>query len=138
MLSRSGLYALQAALHLAQQPEGTRVSAALMAERLDVPAEYLAKVLSRMTRHGLLTSTRGPGGGVQLAGSPDDLTVDAVTSPFEELRPMHICLLGGPCDTENPCAAHQQRERWNTARHDILRRTTLSDLLDESTNSVGG
>ncbi len=48
MLSRSSVYALQATLHLAQQPDGEPVSAAVMADRLELPPEYLAKVLRRL------------------------------------------------------------------------------------------
>ena len=84
MLSRSSVYALQAALHLAQQPEGTPLSAAVMAERLELPPEYLAKVLRRLAVDGTLTSTRGAYGGYRLADAPNHITVARVVEPFEE------------------------------------------------------
>ena len=129
MLSRSGLYALQAALYLAQQDPSRPVSAARMASELEVPAEYLAKVLSRMKSQGVLSSTRGIRGGYALTRSPDDLTVEDVVHPFEQVRPLKRCLLGGACDTANPCAAHLRRLEWNEARIRIFRATSLRDLL---------
>lgn len=129
MLSRGGLYALQATLYLARQAPETRVSAARMAEALEVPPEYLAKVLQRLGQEGLLESTRGAHGGYQLAVSPEALTVERAVRPFEEVEPPKVCLLGGRCDSAAPCGAHLRRLEWNEARLRILASTTLADLL---------
>ena len=129
MLSRSGVYALQAALHLAQQAPGASVSASQMAEHLDLPATYLAKVLQRMNQDGILSSRRGVHGGYRLTESPRSLTVERVVSPFEELRAPETCLLGGPCHEDRPCPAHRRRMEWNEARRRLLAQTTIDDLL---------
>ena len=132
MLSRSSVYALQATLHLARQPDDELVSAATMAERLELPPEYLAKVLRRLALEGTLTSTRGAYGGYRLAVPAEDLTVARVVEPFEEVEPPKVCLLGGPCHSERPCTAHMRRLEWNAARLRILERTTLHDLLSDA------
>lgn len=129
MLSRSGLYALQAALHLAQQPADEPVSAARMAEALGRPPGYLAKVLRQLGRVGILESTRGARGGYRLARPPEELTVAEVVRPFEEVTLPQVCLLGGACDTADPCTAHLRRLEWNAARERILAATTLAELL---------
>jgi len=129
MLSQTGLYALQALLHLAEQGNGAQVPAAAMAKELSVPGTYLAKVLQRLAREGILESTRGARGGYRLKVQPGDLTVAAAVAPFQELRAPETCLLGGPCDLNNPCSAHARRSAWNTAAMEILEKTTLADLL---------
>ena len=131
MLSRSGLYALQAALYLAQRDPAVPVSAARMAADLEVPPEYLAKVLGRMKGQGVVSAARGVRGGYRLLASPDELTVEDVVHPFEQVRPLKRCLLGGTCDTANPCAAHLRRLEWNEARIRIFQATRLTDLLPE-------
>jgi Rrf2 family protein len=131
MLSQTGTYALQAALHLARQ-EGKTVAAGTMAQELELPGTYLAKVLHRLVREGVLRSTRGPRGGYRLSGDPAAVTVAAVVAPFQELRPSRQCLLGGPCDLQHPCTAHERRSAWTAAALEILERTTLADLLDGS------
>jgi Rrf2 family protein len=140
MLSRTGLYALQALLHLAVQGNGTQVSASAMADALEIPRTYLAKVLQRLAREGVLESTRGAGGGYRLVADPARLTVAGAVAPFEELRAPQTCLMGGACDLTNPCAAHARRTAWNQAAMEILEQTTLADLLSgaplESRGSV--
>jgi len=130
MLSQTGVYALQAVLHLARKGRGVDVSAAAMAEILDIPANYLAKVLHRLAREGVLASTRGSRGGYRLAVRPDALTVARVVAPFQELRPTRTCLMGGPCDLDNPCPAHARRTAWTASALQMLEHTTLADLLE--------
>lgn len=129
MLSQTGLYALQSLLHLAEQGNGVQVPAGLMARELGIPGTYLAKVLQRLAREGILDSTRGARGGYRLAVDPADLTVAAAVSPFQDLKAPETCLLGGPCDHDNPCSAHARRAAWNAAALKILEETTLADLL---------
>ncbi|MDT8341484.1 MAG: Rrf2 family transcriptional regulator [Longimicrobiales bacterium] len=130
MLSQTGIYALQAVLHLARQGGGASVSAASISDALDLPATYLAKVLHRLGREGVLHSTRGARGGFRLAADPAAITVATVVAPFQELRPSRTCLLGGPCDLENPCSAHERRVAWTAAALRILECTTIADLLE--------
>jgi len=138
MLSRSSVYALQAVLHLAQQPGNAPVSAASIAAALHVPAGYLAKVLRRLGTEGVLNATRGAHGGYALTDEPCELTVERVVRSFEEVSPPLVCLLGGPCHVDRPCPAHVRRLEWNEARRRILAHTTLCDLLPaEATNGLG-
>jgi Rrf2 family transcriptional regulator, iron-sulfur cluster assembly transcription factor len=136
MLSRSALYALQAALHLAQKSNGPSESAARMADRLGVPSPYLAKVLRQLSLEGILESSRGARGGYRLARPPDTLTVAEVVRAFEEVTTPETCLLGGPCRETHPCAAHLRRLEWNAARERILAETTLSELLPHGSGSA--
>lgn len=136
MLSRTGIYALQAAMHLAQQPPEALTSASVMAEHLAVPSNYLAKVLNRLTREGILESTRGARGGYRLAVPAEALSVADVVSPFEEPRTAKLCLLGGPCNDQDPCTAHRRRLEWHEARQSILRETTVAELLRDPEHPI--
>lgn len=130
MLSRTGLYALQATLHLASRSNGTPVAAATIARALEIPGNYLAKVLHRLAREGVLESIRGAHGGYRLAGDPRQLTVARVVAPFDEFRAGTVCLMGGqPCDPLNPCSAHDRWARWTGTARDMLEETTVAELL---------
>lgn len=108
-----------------------------MADLLELPPGYLAKVLRRLKSEGLLESTRGARGGYRLARPAQELTVEHVVDPFEDVLALKRCLLGGPCHVERPCAAHERRLEWNEARKRILATTMLTDLLPEGANNGG-
>jgi Rrf2 family transcriptional regulator, iron-sulfur cluster assembly transcription factor len=130
MLSRTALYALQATLHLAHQPNGTPVAASVIARELEIPANYLAKVLHRLAREGVLESVRGAHGGYRLSRDPRSLTVARVVAPFDEFRPGTVCLMGGrPCDPAHPCPAHDRWARWTGVARGMLEETTVAELL---------
>lgn len=129
MLSHTGLYALQALLHLARHGNGAHTPAALMARELGIPATYLAKVLQRLAREGILDASRGARGGYRLVADPSKLTVARAVAVFQDLRASDTCLLGGPCHPEHPCNAHLRRVAWNAAALKILEETTIADLL---------
>ena len=129
MLSRTGTYALQATLHLAGCSNGPAVAAITIASRLGVPSTYLAKVLHRLSREGVLVSSRGAHGGYRLARPPEQVTVAEVIAPFEDIGPSPVCLLGGLCDPDDPCPAHELRVAWWSASRRMLEATTLADLI---------
>lgn len=129
MLSQTGLYALQALLFLANQEEGAAVSAAGIARELDIPATYLAKVLQRLAQERILEGARGRRGGYRLVADPKRLTVAAAVAPFDGVGTPKVCLMGGPCHPDRPCAAHARRSAWTSAAREILEQTTLTDLL---------
>ena len=127
MLSQTGIYALQALLHLAERDE--RVSASQVARELGIPPNYLAKVLQRLGQEGIVDATRGRGGGYRLSAPARELSVADIIAPFQELPRPETCLMGGSCDPEHPCSAHRHRVEWNAAIQDQLRATSLADLL---------
>lgn len=134
MLSQTGIYALQALLYLAGREE--HVPAGKVAEDLAIPANYLAKVLQRLGREGIVDGTRGRNGGYRLSVAPESLSVAHIIAPFQEIAEPENCLMGGPCDLADPCSAHRHRVAWNAAIQNLLRTTSLADLLGRNGNSA--
>ncbi len=133
MLSRTGTYALQATLYLAAHSNGRAVPTSEIATRLDAPANYLAKVMRRLSRQGLLESIRGAHGGYRLSRPASDITVAEIVEPIDGFDRPKTCLLGGPCDLDDLCSAHERRLEWIEAQRSILRDTTVADLLTNGT-----
>ena len=131
MLNDTAEYALRAVLYLARQEE-TPVPASRVADELALPRNYLSKILRRLARRGVLTSSRGPSGGFQLAGPASELTLGDVLEPFYDLGVDEQCLLGRrECSDEDPCVAH---ERWAGMVRDFrtfFRETTVGELVRE-------
>lgn len=131
MLSKSSEYALRAVLYLARQPRDLPVRASDIASGLGVPANYLSKILHTLSREGVVTSERGPGGGFRLARPPHRTTLAQVVEPFDAFNSRELCLLGRRrCHDDKPCGAH---ERWREVFDpviDFFRETMVAELLE--------
>ena len=129
ILSQTSVYALRALLHLAEADAGTPLRVDDIAQELEVPRNYLSKILHALTRGDILDSTRGPGGGFRLARAPDDLMLAEIVGHFDHLPDKVECLLGRTeCSDVDPCAAH---ERWKSVSREVMRffrGTSLADL----------
>ena len=132
MLTRTAEHALRAVIFLARQPDDRPVPAEVVAAQLGAPANYLAKTLGALATAGIVRGRRGPRGGYRLLIPADRLTIGEVTDLFEPEHGISGCLLGGPCDSLNPCAAHYRWGAVRDAAKEPLRSTTIADLLDES------
>ena len=69
-LTKRGHYSVKALLDLSLQPSGQLASVNAIAQRQDLPAPYLEKLLIELRRAGLVTSVRGAHGGHRLARAP--------------------------------------------------------------------
>ena len=85
-LQKNTSLALYSLLECALQPD-RQVSAAEIAAKYGVSAHHLAKVLSELTRAGIVESVRGAGGGYRFSGNPRRLTLLDVIERFEMLAP---------------------------------------------------
>ena len=83
-LQKNTSLALYSVLEIASDPT-RNVSAAEIAERYEVSAHHLAKVLAELARCGLVESVRGAGGGYRFVGNARRLTLMDVIELFEEV-----------------------------------------------------
>lgn len=130
MLSGTAEYALRAVVFIARRGGDVPVQADELAEAVDVPRNYLGKVLHQLVRARILRSTRGKHGGFQLARSPRDLTLLEIASLFDRIEGRRRCLLGRPeCSDVNPCPVHHQWKATSEQISRFFRETTLADVL---------
>lgn len=83
-LQTSTRLALYSVLEFAARPEQL-VAAAEVAAKYGESAHHLAKVLSELSRAGIVESVRGVGGGYRFAANPRRLTLLDVIRLFEDL-----------------------------------------------------
>jgi Rrf2 family protein len=129
MLSQTVEYALRAALFVAKShPRPLPVSD--IAEAVEAPRGYLAKILSDLARDGIMESSRGPGGGFRLSLDPAAFALVDIVHAIDGAEPRR-CLLGhGRCGDNPHCTAHA---RWAPIASDVdafFGKTTLADLLN--------
>ena len=94
MLSITSQYALRALSHIARQ-SGETVLGRDLAHSVEIPANYLSKVLLTLRNAGLVDTTRGSGGGYRLRRSAADIRLIDVVELFEDVsRSKPSCFLG--------------------------------------------
>ncbi len=133
MLSQTAQYALRALVYIAQHAEDGPVLAREIAEKTDVPRQYLSTILREAVRSGLLKSTRGKGGGFQLAGPASKTRLLDVLRPFDDIAARTGCPFGQEeCSDDNPCVFHDHWKPVAVAYQDMLNDTTLQDMQLEA------
>ena len=129
VLSQTAIYAMKASVHLASVSGSGPVRVDDIATALDVPRNYLSKILLVLAKEGILDSTRGPHGGFELATSPDHLFLSTVVAPFDDIAGGSNCLLGRErCSDADPCAAHDSWRAASAAMTTCLRETSVADI----------
>ncbi|MSV29713.1 MAG: Rrf2 family transcriptional regulator [Bryobacterales bacterium] len=129
--SRSAEYAIRAFARLSQAPPGTYVMARVLAEREEIPAHFLAKILQDLARRNFIQSNKGPNGGFALIrdGQTPKVTVLDVVQAVDGLDCCERCAVGLPeCNDRTPCGMH---DSWKAVRSRIIEYlggTTIADV----------
>ena len=130
MLSTTSQYALRALCHLARQ-SGEAVLGRDLARSVEIPANYLSKVLLTLRNAGVVDTSRGSGGGYRLRKPADEIYLIDVVELFEEIsRTKPSCFLGRPrlCSETTPCTAHSTLRGLLAAYLGFLTSTPLSAI----------
>jgi Rrf2 family protein len=85
-LQKATAFAIYAVLELAADP-ARQLSVVEIADKYDISAHHLAKVLRDLGRAGIVDSARGVGGGYRFVGNAKRLTLMDVIRLFEEIGP---------------------------------------------------
>ena len=137
MLSTATLYALRAMVCLAEHP-GEPLTSKQIADLLKTRSDYLAKVLSTLTRAGLISSRRGRRGGFCLTKPAEDITLLEILSTTQALERIESCPLTGHESNGKACLL---RRVINQAIADVEHRldgVTLAESLHRNKTEVMG
>jgi len=74
-VTTKGRYGLRAILELAQHDGSSLVSIKEIAEKENLSPEFLEQIFFQLRKAGLISSTRGPGGGFKMDIPPSDITI---------------------------------------------------------------
>ncbi len=134
-LEKSGDYAVRAVLDLALHVGMGRRKNREIAEAMGVPSSYLAQLLAKLVRAGLVHATAGQDGGYELARDPADVSLFEVVHAVEETSFRECVLRSGPCRQDGTCAVH---DAWAEAREALqaqLSATSFADIAEASRRS---
>lgn len=116
-------------LALAGAREADWLSVPRISASMQIPEGFLPRVMTDLTRAGLVEGRAGRTGGYRLAKPPATITLlDVIAAIEPEPDPRSCILRGGPCGLDGRCAVH---DAFTDARDAMLQRldtVTLDDV----------
>ena len=127
MLSNASKYAIRTVLFLANNSsKSKKFGAKQIAEKLDVPQQFIAKILQKLVKAKIITSAKGPGGGFYTGKNNLKRNLLDVLNVIEKNDIFSECFLGLPvCGDENPCPVH---DIVSVFKEELLERFEKKDI----------
>lgn len=128
-LSTKSRYAVTSLLDLVIHSDQGPVSLADISIRQGISLSYLEQLFAKMRRNQLVVSTRGPGGGYSLQGTPENVCIaDVINAVDEEMQVADKDVLNGSADYE-PCLTEQLWEELSAEIESYLTAISLADMM---------
>lgn len=131
-LTTKGRFAVTAMIDLALRQASGPVTLAAISQRQHISLSYLEQLFGKLRRHGLVESTRGPGGGYSLGRLASDISVADIIVSVDE--PIDATQCGGKenCLGEGArCMTHDLWAQLNAKMVDFLDSIALQKLVDD-------
>ena len=124
-----GLAELASHLHPAGKPARKSVMLDQLIPATGLPREFLSKVFQQLVKAGILTSTKGRGGGFSLARPTHEISLFQIMSAIEGPAECDRCVVGlNECTDATACPQHDLFKPIRQRLKDYLQTTTLADM----------
>jgi Rrf2 family protein len=129
MLSRKADYGVRAMVDIAIESPSARTIVAEIAARQKIPASFLAKIVPRLARAGLLRTSLGAAGGVALAAPADQISLLQIIEAIDGSLALNRCSLDPKnCEHHATCPTCETWCQAQAQLNQTLANTRLSDL----------
>jgi len=119
LVTRETDYAARCALYLAKCRDRV-ASVAEISDAMHIPKTFLAKILQRLVRGGIVESIRGARGGYRLIKGPADISLLDVFIAMQGRAPVNSCAIDKKlCRMSSTCAVHPI---WMDIRKEVEKR----------------
>jgi len=131
MFSKACEYGIRAAVYITLQSlDGRRVSVTEIAEEIDSPVAFTAKILQQLTKNNIVHSVKGPTGGFEIDREDmDDVKLNMIVKAIDGDKIYVGCGLGlKECNANKPCPLHDKFVDIRTNLRTMLQSTSLYEL----------
>ncbi len=126
IFSKKCEYGLQAVLYLSTLEKNAMASALEISKILNIPKEFVSKILQNLTFHGIVASKKGNSGGFYLKKPAAKIKLINIVEAIDGLSLFDNCVLGFPnCSPDNPCPVHN---KWGKLREEAYRMLSSENL----------
>ncbi|MBA7655403.1 HTH-type transcriptional regulator CymR [subsurface metagenome] len=130
-LSTKGQYGTRALLDLALRETEEPVPLRDIAQKQQIPLQYLEHLITPLIAAGILRSVRGAKGGILLTRTPDDIKLSEVIQILEgPIAPTECLNNPGICNRSAFCVTRDVWDELKKAMEGVLESTTLRDLAE--------
>ena len=128
-ISRRTDYGIRVIVDLAALPKNGRASTSEIADRQNIPAPFLAKIISQLSLSGLVSTYRGSGGGVSLARPAAEISLLEVIEALDGPLRLNRCAIEpDACPRNGHCPVHPIWARAQADLASLLSSTTFEGL----------
>ena len=134
MFNKETEYALRGLVYIqAQNSEGRIPGIAEIAEQINAPHFYTAKILQRLVRQGFVESQKGKGGGFYFDSKKPDLSLKQLIIATEGDKLFCGCGFGlKQCDENNPCPLHDKYAMIRNALDKLVMEENVQSLSQKT------
>ncbi len=136
-LTTRGRYGTRALLDLALHWGNEPVPLKEVARRQTIPLHYLEHLMAPLVAAGIVGSTRGARGGVQLLRHPQEVKLSEVIQLLEgSIAPVECINNPESCPSYDLCVTRDVWDEMKKAVDGVLESTTLQDLVERQNRKV--
>ncbi|NLI99882.1 MAG: Rrf2 family transcriptional regulator [Bacteroidales bacterium] len=131
MFSKACEYGIKAVLYIATQSlRDVRVKMGDIVENIGSPEAFTGKILSFLTKNGIVDSYTGPNGGFEMKREKlHVISIADIVKAIDGDSFFNGCVLGlASCDEEHPCPMHHAVVNIRLNMRATLRETTVYEL----------
>ncbi len=131
-VSRRVDYGLRLLIALAVDQNSGSQATSRLAARLDIPLAFLHQIGRSLIQAGILRSSPGPGGGLRLSRSPEEITLLQVLETLDGPVRISACLDQPNCDEDPDLPS---AETWADIQQSLigeLNKINLTSLVDKA------
>ena len=131
-LTRAGEYGVRCMVYLAHKGKGVLVSKQEIAEQVQIPTHFLAKIAQELSKAHLITITQGPKGGYRLLKKPKDISLLQVVEVIIGEIYLNDCIdRPGSCIVSSRCSVHKVWEKARIQLRETLAAVSLAQLSED-------
>ncbi|HEX9697783.1 MAG TPA: Rrf2 family transcriptional regulator [Actinomycetota bacterium] len=125
-------YGLRALMELASRRGDGPIPAREIATHQRIPLRFLEHQLASLHKAGIVASTRGAGGGCELARDASEVRVSEVVEVLEGPLSAMFCMdpHDESCPQTHHCGLQELWTKVEAAVRDVFERTTLAELVE--------
>lgn len=133
MFSNSSKYAIKAVLYLAlHSNEDNKIMVKNFSDKIHVPHAYIAKILQELSKHQVISSTKGPKGGFFLSEDNKQQPLRSIIEIIDGEDRLTNCLLSlESCSDNKPCPLHNMAAPLRAKLLQSLSEKTIYDLAKD-------